>query len=67
MARKTGAISADGGTVHPHFYERANAVENRLIKLIDGGEDLADWYPRLDLSRLIRTRQASGIGGSYDV
>ena len=67
MARKTGGISLEGGTVHPHFFERASAVEDRLIKLIDGGEDLADWYPQPDLSTVIRMRQASGIGGSYDV
>jgi hypothetical protein len=26
--------------------ERADLVEDRLITLIDGGENLADWYPR---------------------
>jgi hypothetical protein len=54
VAHKTGAINGEGGTVHPHFSERASAVEDRLIKLIDGGEDLADWYPKPDLRSLIR-------------
>lgn len=54
MARSTGAISGEGGTVHPHFYERAGAVEDRLITLIDGGEDLADWYWRTDLRDVMR-------------
>ena len=58
MARKTGAISSEGasegGTVHPHFYERAGAVEDQLIKLIDGGEDLAEWYWQPDLRDVIR-------------
>jgi hypothetical protein len=54
MARKTGAISVEGETVHPHFMELANAAEDRLIKLIDGGEDLAEWYWRPDLRDVMR-------------
>jgi hypothetical protein len=26
--------------------EQADLVEDQLITLIDGGENLADWYPR---------------------
>jgi len=54
MARSTGAISGEGGTVHPHFVERADQIEDRLIKLIDGGEDLANWFHLPDLSSVIR-------------
>jgi hypothetical protein len=56
MARSTGALQIDGTTVHPHFYERARRVEDRLIKLIDGGEDLRLWYPPPNLRSVIREK-----------
>jgi len=31
--------------VDPAFYQRARSIEDRLIRLIDAGENLADWYP----------------------
>lgn len=31
-------------TVNPAAYARAQRIEDRLIALIDGGEDLAEWY-----------------------
>ncbi len=55
MAQSSGAIQTD--TIDPHFYARAQRIEDRLIQLIDGGEDLADWFPRPDLSSLIREQR----------
>ena len=33
-----------GTSVSPARYADAQDIENRLIALIDGGEDLAEWY-----------------------
>lgn len=52
MPQADGASCTE--TVDPHAYARAQRIEDRLIKLIDAGEDLRDWYPPLDLSRFIR-------------
>lgn len=46
-------------TVNPRFW--AQAVENRLIELIDNDEDLALWYRRPDMSSVVK----SGLSGGY--
>ncbi len=38
------SLPATTGTVHPDKYASAVAIERFLNKLIDGGEDLRDWY-----------------------
>jgi predicted RNA-binding protein associated with RNAse of E/G family len=45
------AITAE--TVDPTAYARAQRIEDRLIALIDRGEDLADWYFMPDLSSVM--------------
>lgn len=40
-------------TVDPTAHARAQRIEDRLIALIDGGEDLADWYFMPDLSSVM--------------
>jgi hypothetical protein len=65
MAQSSGAIALE--TVDPHFYARAKRIEDRLIKLIDGGEDLALWFHRPDLSSVVRdgkTRFCAALGGA---
>ena len=42
-SRGRGGSTESSATVRPDAYARARAVEDRLIKLIDGGEDLAKW------------------------
>lgn len=49
-------------TVSPADYARAQAIEDRLIKLIDGGENLADWYHGPDLRRFMRDSRPLGGG-----
>lgn len=51
-SQPTGAATTE--SVDPHAYARAQRVENRLIKLIDGGEDLSIYYPRPNLSKVTR-------------
>jgi hypothetical protein len=41
MKRSTASSTS---TVDPARYADARGVEDRLIALIDGGEDLAEWY-----------------------
>jgi len=48
------AGDASTNTVNPHFHMRARAIEDRLIKLIDGGENLADWYHRPNMGSVMR-------------
>jgi len=52
MAQPSGANTLE--SIDPSFYARAQRIEDRLITLIDGGEDLADWYARPDLSSVMR-------------
>jgi hypothetical protein len=47
MSQPLGAVKLE--TVDPHAYARAMRIEDRLIRLIDAGEDLAKWYYRPSL------------------